>query len=307
MTQPNNHQMNQRPSARAASGSSESEAPIQGSPDSPASESQVPGCDVTRRQMLGAAGVAGLAGAAAAGWLIHPQQASAQMQGGGGGQASMPSPMAGIAGYDSAQKAYVLPELPYDHADLEPSIDRQTMHLHHDLHHAGYVRGLNKAMSQLAEARRSGDTQLVKHWSREAAFHGSGHFLHGVFWQNMAPARRGGGGEPAGWLANHLIESFGSVEAFRTHFAAASGSVEGSGWGILAYEPVSDSLTVLQAEKHHNLTQWGVVPLLVIDVWEHAYYLKYQNRRGDYVKAFWDVVNWADVARRLQTARGSQA
>ncbi|MBN1540576.1 superoxide dismutase [candidate division KSB1 bacterium] len=195
---------------------------------------------------------------------------------------------------------YVLPPLTYDYAALEPHIDEQTMRLHHDKHHLGYVNGLNTALAQLDQAREKQDYGLVTHYSREAAFHGSGHLLHAIFWKNMSPD---GGGEPQGELAKALTEHFGSFERFRDHFAAASAKVEGSGWGILAYEPLGKKLVILQAEKHQNLTQWGAVPLLVVDVWEHAYYLKYQNRRGDYIKAFFNVINWKDVAQRFATAK----
>jgi Fe-Mn family superoxide dismutase len=217
-----------------------------------------------------------------------------------GGLAAEPATGHGqLPGFDHAKGEYVLPPLDYDVAALEPSIDAQTMTLHHDKHHLAYVTGLNTALARLAEARKSGDFALVKHWSREAAFHGSGHFLHCIFWTNLAPAGKGGGGEPSRELASALAKSFGSVDAFRKQFSAAANAVEASGWALLCHEPISGRLEVLQAEKHQNLSQWGVIPLLVLDVWEHAYYLKYQNRRPDYVKAFWDVVHWADVARRM--------
>ncbi len=199
--------------------------------------------------------------------------------------------------------AHTLPPLPYPYEALEPHIDAQTMKLHHDLHHKAYVDGLNKAEEMLARARESGDFSLVKHWEREAAFHGSGHLLHVIFWQNMAPAGQGGGGEPTGELATQLAADFGGVAAFQGQFSAAATQVEGSGWAILAYRPADGRLVILTAEKHQNLTQWGVIPLLALDVWEHAYYLKYQNRRAEYVKAFWNVVNWADVAARLAAAK----
>ncbi len=201
-------------------------------------------------------------------------------------------------------KKYELPPLPYAYDALEPYIDEQTMRLHHDKHHQGYVNGLNKALEKLAAAREAGDFALVKHLSREAAFHGSGHLLHSIFWPNMAPPGQGGGGEPQGELAEQIAQDFGSFAAFQAHFSAAAKAVEGSGWGLLVWEPNAGQLEVLQAEKHHNLTQWGVVPLLVLDVWEHAYYLKYQNNRGAYVEAWWNVVNWADVAERFRAARG---
>jgi Fe-Mn family superoxide dismutase len=173
------------------------------------------------------------------------------------------------------------------------------MRLHHDKHHLAYVNGLNNALEKLEAARASGDLALVKHWSREAAFHGSGHFLHSIFWPNMA-ASGSGGGEPTGALADQISRDFGSFAAFKAHFSAAANQVEGSGWALLVWEPLAGQLEVLQSEKHQNLTQWGVRPLLVLDVWEHAYYLKYQNNRGAYVEAWWNVVNWADVAQRLK-------
>jgi Fe-Mn family superoxide dismutase len=198
--------------------------------------------------------------------------------------------------------AHKLPSLPYAYDALEPYIDEQTMRLHHDIHHAGYVKGLNNAEAKLAEARAAGDFALVKHWSREAAFHGSGHLLHAIFWPNMIAASQAKSA-PEGALAEAIERDFGGFEAFKAQFIAASGAVEGSGWGILAYRPADDTLTILTAEKHQNLTQWGVVPLLVLDVWEHAYYLKYQNRRGEYVKNFFNIINWDDVAARYKEAR----
>ncbi|MGD8625959.1 MAG: superoxide dismutase [Anaerolineae bacterium] len=198
--------------------------------------------------------------------------------------------------------AHELPPLPYDYDALEPYIDEQTMRLHHDIHHAGYVKGLNNAEAKLAEARKAGDFSLVKHWSREAAFHGSGHLLHSIFWPNMMASDEAKAA-PSGALGEAIDRDFGSFEAFKAQFIAASGAVEGSGWGILAYRPADDTLVVLTAEKHQNLTQWGVVPLLVLDVWEHAYYLKYQNKRGEYVKNFFNIINWDDVAGRYDSAR----
>ena len=195
---------------------------------------------------------------------------------------------------------HVLPPLPYDYNALEPHIDEQTMRLHHDKHHQSYVDGLNNAEKKLEEARKSGDFAAVKHLSRELAFHGSGHFLHTIFWEIMSPT---GGGKPSGDIAKAIDKAFGSFDAFSAQFQAASNAVEGSGWGILAYQPQVDNLVILQSEKHQNLTQWGVVPLLVLDVWEHAYYLKYQNRRPEYTKAFFNVINWEEVNKRYQNAK----
>ena len=197
--------------------------------------------------------------------------------------------------------AHQLPPLPYEYNALEPYVDEQTMRLHHDLHHKAYVDGLNNAEAKLAEARKSGDFALVKHWSREAAFHGSGHLLHAIFWPNMIAAAEARPA-PRGVLAEAIDRDFGSFEAFKAQFQAAAIAVEGSGWAILAYRAEDNSLVILTAEKHQNLTQWGVVPLLVLDVWEHAYYLKYQNRRAEYVKGFFNIINWDDVAARYKKA-----
>ena len=193
--------------------------------------------------------------------------------------------------------AHELPPLPYDYKALEPHIDEQTMRLHHDKHHLAYVNGLNNAEAKLAEAREKGDFALVKHWEREAAFHGAGHFLHCIFWENMKP---NGGGKPVGELATAIDGRFGSFDKFMAHFKAAGAAVEGSGWVILVKNTMTGNLDILTAEKHQDLSQWVVSPLLACDVWEHAYYLKYQNNRGAYIEAFTNVINWDDVARRFK-------
>ncbi len=194
---------------------------------------------------------------------------------------------------------YQLPELPYAYDALEPHYDEVTVRLHHDIHHKGYVDGLNNAEAKLAEAREKGDFGLVKHWERELAFHGSGHLLHTLFWTNMTPD---GGGTPAGSLEERISQDFGSFEAFKKQFSAAAVAVEGSGWAVLVWNPEFKKLEILQAEKHQNLTQWGAVPLLTVDVWEHAYYLKYQNKRAAWVETWWNLVNWADVSQRFDKA-----
>lgn len=193
--------------------------------------------------------------------------------------------------------AHELPPLDYPYEALEPHIDAQTMKLHHDVHHAGYVKGLNTAEAKLAEAREANDFALVKHWSRELAFHGAGHFLHCIFWKNMSP---NGGGKPEGALMKQIERDFQSFDGFAAQFKAAAGAVEGSGWAMLVKNHAVGKLEILTAEKHQNLTQWVVEPLLAIDVWEHAYYLKYQNRRPEYVEAFMKVINWKDVAARFE-------
>jgi superoxide dismutase, Fe-Mn family len=190
---------------------------------------------------------------------------------------------------------HVLPPLPYEYNALEPHIDEQTMRLHHDIHHLAYVNGLNNAEKKLAEARESGDFGLVKHWERELAFHGAGHFLHVIFWENMTP---NGGGAPKGAFSEAINKQFGSYEKFTAQFKAAGAAVEGSGWVLLVKNRTNDQLEILTSEKHQNLSQWVVTPLLVCDVWEHAYYLKYQNKRADYIGAFFNVINWQDVEKR---------
>jgi Fe-Mn family superoxide dismutase len=194
---------------------------------------------------------------------------------------------------------HALPALPYPADALEPFIDAQTMNLHHSKHHQGYVTGLNKAEDELAKARQSGDFAMIQHWSKQAAFHGGGHWLHSMFWKIMAPPGKGGGGEPTGKLLDAINESFGSYDAFKKQFTAAAVAVEGSGWALLHYRPADQRLIVLQAENQHKLTSWGTTPIMGIDVWEHAYYLKYQNKRADYVNAWWNVVNWQQVAANL--------
>lgn len=195
---------------------------------------------------------------------------------------------------------HTLPPLPYAYNALEPYIDEKTMIIHHDKHHQSYVDGLNKAENKLAEARKTKDFDLVKHWERELAFNGAGHYLHTIFWNVMSPQ---GGGRPTGALMDAIERSFGSYDAFKEQFTEAANKVEGGGWAILVWSPRSRRLEILTAEKHQNLSQWDVVPLLALDVWEHAYYLKHQNNRADYIKDWWKVVNWPYVSERYAAAR----
>ncbi|MGZ0039669.1 Fe-Mn family superoxide dismutase [Paenibacillus ottowii] len=192
-----------------------------------------------------------------------------------------------------------LPPLPYPYNALEPYIDEKTMRIHHDKHHLSYVNDLNKAEKKLEEARKTGDFDLVKHWERELAFNGAGHYLHTLFWTIMSPQ---GGGKPSGPLAEQIKKDFGSYDAFKKHFSSAAEKVEGGGWAILVWSPRAGRLEILQAEKHQNLTQWESIPLLAIDVWEHAYYLKHQNERNKYIEDWWHVVNWPEVEARYAQA-----
>jgi Fe-Mn family superoxide dismutase len=205
-----------------------------------------------------------------------------------------------IEGVDNAIIQHDLPPLPYAYDALEPYIDAQTMQLHHDKHHAGYTEGFNIAENELDKARINGDYSLIQHWSRQAAFQGGGYYLHDLFWKIMAPPGKGGGGEPSGMLADGIEANFGDFELFKAQFSAAAKAVEASGWSILGYRKADDRLVILQVENHQKLSQMFDIPILCLDVWEHAYYLKYQNRRADYIKAWWNVVNWPAVAANLQ-------
>ncbi|AVX08750.1 MULTISPECIES: superoxide dismutase [Priestia] len=193
-----------------------------------------------------------------------------------------------------------LPPLGYSYSALEPYINREIMRLHHSKHHQSYVDGLNKAELMLQQARNTNNFDLIKHWEREAAFHGSGHYLHTIFWEIMSPE---GGGRPRRQLLQQLQKDFGSYEKFMMHFSQAAKKVEGVGWAILVWSPRSRKLEVLQAERHQLLTQWDTIPLLVLDVWEHAYYLQYRNERDPYVDNWWKIVYWPNVEKRFEAAR----
>lgn len=201
--------------------------------------------------------------------------------------------------------AYELPPLPYPYDSLEPHIDKATLEFHHDKHHKGYVDGLNAALGKLDEARKSGDMALVQHYERLVGFHGAGHQNHVQYWENMAPPGKGGGGEPTGALAEQIKKDFGSFDGLKKELTAATVSVEASGWGLLAWEPLGKRLITLALMNHQNSSFVGAAPLLICDAWEHAYYLKYQNRRADYVAAWWNLVNWENVAKRFAVATHS--
>jgi len=195
---------------------------------------------------------------------------------------------------------YHLPSLPYDYNALEPLYDEKTLRIHHTKHHATYVKGLNEALQKLEAARQSDNYDAIQLLSLQVAFNGSGHVLHTLFWHSISPDKP----EMPASLADAMTESFGSVENAQKQFAAAAKKVEGSGWGLLVYEPIADKLLILQCEKHQNLTMWNTIPLLVCDVWEHAYYLKYQNDRPAWVDNFMKLANWPFAAARLEQAKG---
>jgi len=197
---------------------------------------------------------------------------------------------------------YTLPDLAYDPGALEPHLSGRIVALHHGKHHAAYVNAANATLDRLAEARAEGRWDTIVGLEKSLAFNLGGHVLHALYWSNLSPD---GGGEPDGALGAAIAEHFGSFTAFRAQFSQVTTTVQGSGWGLLTYEPLGGRLIVEQLEVHHESTVLGGVPILAVDAWEHAYYLQYENRRADYVEAVWNVIDWADVARRFDVARGA--
>ena len=237
-----------------------------------------------------------LTGAAA---LLAATDAVAGPAAGGGDEPAKATGPAAMLPGAFAGGEYTLPPLPYAKEALEPLYEARTLEIHHGKHHAAYVKGLNKALAKLADARKAGDFEQVKALSRDVAFNASGHVLHTLFWHSMTP----GGSEAPASLQAAINDSFGSLDAAKAQFAAAARDVEASGWAVLAYEPVGKKLLILQAEKHQDLAVWGVAPLLVCDVWEHAYYLQFANERGKWVDNFMKLANWQFAAERLDVAK----
>ena len=197
---------------------------------------------------------------------------------------------------------YTLPDLAYDYGALEPHISARIMELHHDKHHAAYVKGANTALEKLQAARGSNDFATIAMLEKNLAFHVSGHVLHSIFWTNLSPD---GGGEPGGDLASTIGDTFGGFDAFRRQMTEAASTVQGSGWALASWEPMAGRIVVQQVYDHQGNHGQGTVPLLAIDGWEHAWYLQYENRKADFFDAIWNVVHWDDVASRLAAARAS--
>ena len=195
---------------------------------------------------------------------------------------------------------YSLPDLPYDYAALAPHISGRIMELHHSKHHAAYVTGANTALEKMAEARESGDFANINRLEKDLAFHLGGHVNHSIFWTNLSPE---GGDMPEGELASAIDEFFGSFDKFVAHFTAASMGIQGSGWGVLSWDPIGRRLVIQQLFDQQGNTAQATVPLLQLDMWEHAFYLDYLNVKADYVKAVWNIANWQNVAQRLAAAR----
>ena len=196
-------------------------------------------------------------------------------------------------------RLYTLPELPYGYKDLEPHISEEQLQIHHQKHHQGYVNGANTILEKLAEARRQGVQLDIKSTLKALSFNIGGHVLHSLLWPNLAPAGKGGGREPSGVLGDAIKKEFSSFERFKTEFALASKSVEGSGWAALTFDRLSKKLIIMQIEKHNLNIYPNSQILMVLDVWEHAYYLDYKNLRSDFVAAFWGIVNWPEVNTRF--------
>ncbi len=201
-------------------------------------------------------------------------------------------------------ETYTLPDLPYDPGALEPHISARIMELHHDKHHAAYVKGANTTLEKLHDMRGSGDFSAISMLEKNFAFHLSGHVLHSVFWTNLSPE---GGGHPTGVLGSLIDDTFGGFDAFRQHMTEAAVTMQGSGWALAAWEPLAARMVVQQVHDHQGNHVQGTVPLLAIDAWEHAYYLQYENRKAEFFDAIWNVVNWTDVTARLTAARQTEA
>jgi len=197
------------------------------------------------------------------------------------------------------RKFYVLPELPFGYRDLEPHISEKQIRIHHEKHHQGYVNGANAILQKLDKARKGGADLDIKSTLKALSFNIGGHILHSLFWPNLAPAGKGGG-KPGGALGDAIEKEFGSFERFKKEFSQAAVSVEGSGWATLSFCRQTNRPIIMQIEKHNTNVYPMFKILMVLDVWEHAYYLDYKNERAKFVDAFWSIVNWDKVNKRLE-------
>jgi Fe-Mn family superoxide dismutase len=196
-------------------------------------------------------------------------------------------------------KSFSLPKLPYDYKALEPYVSEQQLTLHHDKHHLAYVNGANAILEKLEKARKENTELDQKATLKELSFHIGGHILHSIFWDNLAPAGKGGG-KPGGAMADEIDKEFGSFDRFKAEFTKAAVSVEGSGWTALAIHGCVPRPVIMQIEKHNANVYPSFNILMVLDVWEHAYYLDYKNDRAKFVDAFWNLVNWDYVNKVLK-------
>ena len=196
-------------------------------------------------------------------------------------------------------KSFSLPKLPYDYNALEPYISETQLKLHHDKHHQGYVNGANADFEKLEKARKENAEVDMKALLKDLSFNIGGHLLHSIFWENMAPAGKGGGGQPGGALADAINKEYGSFDQFKKEFTKAAATTEGSGWAALAVHPCIERPLIMQIEKHNVNVYPAFKILMVLDVWEHAYYVDYKNERAKFIEAFWNVVNWDRVNKNL--------
>jgi len=193
---------------------------------------------------------------------------------------------------------FVHQSLPYSNNHLEPYMDEETLYLHYTFHHGGAVKAANKDLQMIRKAMDDNSLETVDYWTKKLSYHLSSHILHSVFWTNLNNKKT----NPSGELLKRVEKDFGSYDKLKLYLARISKEVDGNGWGILGYQPYTNKLTILQCENHEKLTQWGVIPLLVIDVWEHSYYLKYKNKRADFVDNLFNIINWDNAAQRLDDA-----
>ncbi len=198
---------------------------------------------------------------------------------------------------------YELPPLPYDFGALEPVISAEIMNLHYTKHHQTYVANLNKALEQYAEAENKKDLAGMIALESAIKFNGGGNINHSIFWTNLAPKNQGGGQPPEGNLLHAIDRDFGSLQNFIDKFSAKTIAIQGSGWGWLGYDKANKHLIITTCANQDPLSTQGYIPLLGIDVWEHAYYLQYKNVRPEYVKNIWNIINWKNVAERFQKAQ----
>lgn len=193
---------------------------------------------------------------------------------------------------------YYQQPLPYAETFLEPYMDAETLHLHYTFHHGGATKAANKDAQMIQKAMDENNMETVDYWTKKLSYHSSSHILHSIFWTNLTNKKN----EPTGELLKRINLHFGSFDKLKLLLSQTSKNVDGNGWGILAYQPFTNKLIVMQCENHEKLTQWGCIPILVIDVWEHSYYLKYKNRRAEFVDALFNIINWDNVAQRLNNA-----
>jgi Fe-Mn family superoxide dismutase len=194
---------------------------------------------------------------------------------------------------------YQLPDLGYEYGALEPHLSARILELHHGKHHRAYVDGANSTLERLELVREAGDYSALVGLERTLAFNVSGHVLHSIFWENLTP---GGTAVPSGELGDAINDHFGDFDYFKSQMSQAAIGVQGSGWAALTWEPVGERLVIEQIHDHQSNSVQGATLLLVIDAWEHAYYLEYENRRPDYVTAIWNIINWPNVAKRFANA-----